>query len=164
MIIYHGSTQLVKIPEIRKGDTFLDFGPGFYTTTSAEQAERWAKIKMRRENKAIGYLSIYEFDFETALKQAKIRRFHAADIEWLQFVVKNRNGEIQDTPCDMHIGPVADDNVYRSIRLFETGVLDADETVKRLKTEVLQDQWTFHTEKILTIVRFVGSKEVRTEE
>ena len=53
MIIYHGSTQLVKIPEIRKGDTFLDFGPGFYTTTSAEQAERWAKIKMRRENKAI---------------------------------------------------------------------------------------------------------------
>ena len=42
MIIYHGSTQLVKIPEIRKGDTFLDFGPGFYTTTSAEQAERWA--------------------------------------------------------------------------------------------------------------------------
>lgn len=140
MIIYHGSTQLVKIPEIRKGDTFLDFGPGFYTTTSAEQAERWAKIKMRRENKTIGYVSIYEFDFETALKQAEIRRFHAADIEWLQFVVKNRNGETQDTPCDMHIGPVADDNVYRSIRLFETGVLDADETVKLLKTEVLQDQ------------------------
>lgn len=28
----------------------------------------------------------------------------------------------------------------------ETGVLDAEETVKRLKTEVLQDQWTFHTE------------------
>ena len=164
MIIYHGSTQLVKIPEIRKGDTFLDFGSGFYTTTSAEQAERWAKIKMRRENKAIGYVSIYEFDFKTALKQAEIRRFHAADIEWLQFVVKNRSGETQDTPCDMHIGPVADDNVYRSIRLFETGVLDADETVKRLKTEVLQDQWTFHTEKILTFVRFVGSKEVRTEE
>ena len=79
MIIYHGSTQLVKIPEIRKGDTFLDFGPGFYTTTSAEQAERWAKIKMRRENKTIGYVSIYEFDFETALKQAEIRRFHAAE-------------------------------------------------------------------------------------
>ncbi len=118
-----------------------------------------------RENKAIGYVSFTcEFDFETALKQAKIRRFTAADIEWLQFVVKNRNGETQDTPCDMHIGPVADDNVYRSIRLFETGVLDADETVKRLKTEVLQDQWTFHTEKILTFVRFVGSKEVRTEE
>lgn len=65
---------------------------------------------------------------------------------------------------DMHIGPVADDNVYRSIRLFETGVLDAGETVKRLKTEVLQDQWTFHTEKILSFVHFIDSKEIRAEE
>ena len=64
----------------------------------------------------------------------------------------------------MHIGPVADDNVYRSIRLFETGVLDAEETIKRLKTEVLQDQWTFHTAKMLSFVKFIESKEVRSEE
>ncbi len=50
------------------------------------------------------------------------------------------------------------------IRLFETGVLDAEETVKRLKTEVLQDQWTFHTEKMLSFIRFIGCKEVRQEE
>ena len=54
--------------------------------------------------------------------------------------------------------------MYSSIRLFETGVLDADETVKRLKTEVLQDQWTFHTEKMLSYIRFIDSKEIRTEE
>ena len=63
----------------------------------------------------------------------------------------------------MHIGPVADDNVYRSIRLFETGVLNAEETVKRLKTEVLHDQWTFHTDKILTFLKFIGSKEIKQE-
>ena len=34
MILYHGSTVLVEKPEIRKGETFLDFGVGFYTTTS----------------------------------------------------------------------------------------------------------------------------------
>lgn len=32
MIIYHGSTVLVEKPEILVGDTFLDFGVGFYTT------------------------------------------------------------------------------------------------------------------------------------
>lgn len=64
MIIYHGSTVLVEKPEIRISDSFLDFGTGFYTTTSEHQAERWAKIKMRRESKNIGYVSIYEFDFE----------------------------------------------------------------------------------------------------
>ena len=50
MILYHGSTDLVDKPEIRKSDIYLDFGIGFYTTTSFEQAERWAKIKMRRKN------------------------------------------------------------------------------------------------------------------
>ena len=50
MLLYHGSTDLVDKPEIRKGDVFLDFGVGFYTTTSYEQAERWARIKMRRKN------------------------------------------------------------------------------------------------------------------
>ena len=64
---------------------------------------------------------------------------------------------------DMHIGPVADDNVYRSIRLFETGVLDADETVKRLKTELLHDQWTFHTDLMLSFLKFLDYTEVHEE-
>lgn len=106
----------------------------------------------------------YEFDFELAKEQAAIYRFNHADMEWLQFVVRNRRGEMLGNAFDMHIGPVADDNVYRSIRLFETGVLDAGETVKRLKTEVLQDQWTFHTEKILSFVHFIDSKEIKAEE
>ena len=37
MIVYHGSTVLVEKPEIRRSAAFLDFGPGFYTTTSYEQ-------------------------------------------------------------------------------------------------------------------------------
>ena len=39
---------------------------------------------------------------------------------------------------DIHVGSVADDNVYRSIRLFETGVLDAEDTkVWQYSTEML---------------------------
>lgn len=157
IIIYHGSTELVKKPEIRIGNQFLDFGAGFYTTTSKDQAERWAKIKMQRENKKVGYVSVYEFDFESAENETVIHRFDTADMKWLRFVTANRRGESLETNVDMHIGPVADDNVYRSIRLFETGVLNAEETVKRLKTEVLQDQWTFHTEKILSYLKYIDS-------
>ena len=161
MILYHGSTDLVDQPEIRVGEVFLDFGVGFYTTTSCEQAERWARIKMRRNNTNIGYVSIYEFDFEQAKKDLKIKRFETADEEWLNFVVKNRNGEKADDPADLHIGPVADDNVYQSIRLFETGAVDAEYTVKKLKTEVLHDQWTLHTDKILKYLTFVEAKEIK---
>lgn len=155
MIIYHGSTALVEKPEIREGDNFLDFGIGFYTTTSYEQAERWARIKMRRKKADIGYVAIYEFDFESAAKNTNIKRFDLADMEWLMFVVRNRRGEYTNESVDMHIGPVADDDVYQSIRLFETGVLDVEATVKRLKTEKLQDQWTFHTDKMLSYLRYV---------
>ena len=119
---------------------------------------------MRREETPVGYVSVYEFDFELAQQQTKIRRFAQADLAWLEFMVRNRRGASEDSSFDMHIGPVADDNVYRSIRLFETGVLDADETVKRLKTEVLHDQWTFHTAKMLSFARFVQSIPIRSEE
>lgn len=161
MILYHGSTDLVKEPEIRKGDAFLDFGIGFYTTTSYEQAERWARIKMRRNNANIGYVAIYEFDFEKAQKELNIIRFENADKDWLTFVVNNRKRKIVNDNADMHIGPVADDNVYQSIRLFETGAYDAEYTVKKLKTEVLHDQWTLHTNKILEHLKFIEAKEIR---
>lgn len=161
MILYHGSTFLVDRPEIRVGGTFLDFGAGFYTTASYEQAERWAKIKMRRENKAAGYVTIYEFDFEAAARNTVIRKFDTADMAWLLFVVNNRRGVPREEPVDMHIGPVADDNVYQSIRFFETGIYDVEETVKRLKTEVLYDQWTFHTDRILSYCKFIEYKEIK---
>ena len=161
MILYHGSTELVENPEIRISANYLDFGAGFYTTTSYEQAERWARIKMRRENSSVGFVSRYNFDLEAAEKETLIQRYSQADMEWLNFVIGNRRGDKSIAMIDMHVGPVADDNVYRSIRLFETGVLDAEETVKRLKTEKLQDQWTFHTEKILSFVKFIDAKEIR---
>lgn len=164
MIIYHGSTVLVESPKIRISDSLLDFGTGFYTTTSKQQAIRWAKIKMHREYKDIAYVSIYEFDYEAAKKQMKICQFSHADSKWLQFVVKNRRGDKNDNNFDMHIGPVADDKIYSTIRLFETGVLDDEETVKRLKTEVLQDQWAFHTDTSLTFIKFLGSIEIKAEE
>ena len=164
MILYHGSTELVDHPEIRTSENFLDFGTGFYTTTSYAQAERWAKTKMHRENKSVGYVTIYEFDFDAAKKECTICHFEKADMGWLQFVTANRSGEATNDDSDMHIGPVADDKVYRSIRLFETGVLDAEETIKRLKTEELQDQWTFHTDKLLSYLKYIDNKVIRQEE
>lgn len=161
MILYHGSTDLVDRPEIRQSDVYLDFGTGFYTTTSYEQAERWARIKMRRRNIAVGYVSVYEFDLDAARRDCVVRQFSSADYEWLMFVINNRKGTPIGEPADLHIGPVADDNVYQSIRLFETGAYDAEYTVKRLKTEVLHDQWTLHTQKILCYCKFVEAKEIR---
>ena len=161
MILYHGSIDIVEKPEIRKGNVYLDFGIGFYMTTSFEQAERWARIKMKRNNASIGYVSIYDFDFDSAKEKLTYHIFDTADEEWLRFVVDNRHGVDTGDLSDFHIGPVADDNIYQSIRLFETGAYDAEYTVKKLKTEVLHDQWTLHTKEALSFLLFKEVKEIK---
>ena len=44
MILYHGSNVFVREPRIVNSGRKLDFGAGFYTTSSLEQAAS-AKIK-----------------------------------------------------------------------------------------------------------------------
>ena len=43
MILYHGSNVVVKTPRLIEQNRFLDFGNGFYTTKSKEQAKNFAK-------------------------------------------------------------------------------------------------------------------------
>lgn len=160
MILYHGSTEIVRVPEIRKRENCLDFGAGFYTTSSYEQAERWARIKMRRNGSEKGFVMVYEFDCNAAFTKLSHKEFGYADEAWLDFVVRNRNGEPMEEGIDLHIGPVANDNIYQTIRLFETGAYDAEYTVKKLKTEILHDQWTFHTEKALSYLTFTDVQEI----
>ena len=39
MIVYHGSTEMIKVPDIEHSKKYLDFGKGFYVTTYQEQAK-----------------------------------------------------------------------------------------------------------------------------
>lgn len=43
MTLYHGSNIEIQTPKLLKIQRALDFGKGFYTTSSFEQAEKWAK-------------------------------------------------------------------------------------------------------------------------
>ena len=61
MILYHGSTEKVENPEIRKPSRSLDYGSGFYTTTSYKQAEDWVKRKLDSETLS-GFVNVYELD------------------------------------------------------------------------------------------------------
>lgn len=45
MIVYHGSSEIVKRPDVLHSYRQLDFGKGFYVTSNKEQAERWARRK-----------------------------------------------------------------------------------------------------------------------
>ena len=59
------------------------------------------------------------------------------------------------------MGPVANDNVYASIRLFETGIISEEETIIRLKVEKVYNQILFHTEQALKLCVYIGHENAR---
>lgn len=47
MILFHGSPTIVCEPRILKPGRTLDYGTGFYTTTSEQQASDWALRRVK---------------------------------------------------------------------------------------------------------------------
>jgi hypothetical protein len=161
MTIYHGSDTPVKSPKILTSNRLLDFGEGFYTTSSLEQAQRWAKRVRDRNKTKEQIVSIYEFDIDKAEKELKIIKFASPDSEWLRFVSACRSGKEIDFEYDIVMGPVANDNVYATIQLFETGLLSEAETIIRLKVEKIFDQILFHDEKALQYCKYLRHENIQ---
>jgi hypothetical protein len=159
MKLYHGSLEMVTKPEIREPNRTLDYGSGFYTTTSYDQALAWVKRRMEEQKFDKGFVNTYELD-EFALKDLKCLYFDSPSEEWVDFVMKNRTqrGYIHD--YDVVYGPVANDRVYAAFALYEGGILDKQSLIAELKTYKLVDQYLFHTNKALEALVFVEGKEV----
>ncbi len=157
--VYHGSIEEVKCPEIRLTSHSLDYGSGFYATTSYEQAKKWVKRRMDDKGVPMGYVNVYELD-EEAIKHMKSLFFNQPTEEWVNFVKKNRTerGFVHD--YDIVYGPVADDSVYTQFTLYEGGIISMPTLIQELKTYKLVDQYLFHTERSLLAIRFVESKRI----
>ncbi len=157
--LYHGSTVAVRKPSLRPGRPNADFGKGFYTTSNLEQAVRWAHIKQDREESERAVVSIYEFD-ESLLdsQDLDIRRFTGADEAWLYFVTDCRKSRPHE--YDLVQGPVANDKVFTTVNLFESGVLSAEAAILQLKAYKTYDQLSFHTNRVIKNLKFVESIEV----
>lgn len=161
MLLYHGSINAIRKPNVARGRAKTDFGKGFYTTTSREQAEKWALIKRERAGgNARAVVSVFEFD-DTVLNNPlyNVRHFDGATAEWLDFVVANRRGELRHD-YDLIMGPVANDKLYATIALYENGILDAKAAIEQLNTHQLFDQLSFHTARACNLLNIVESFEV----
>lgn len=157
--VYHGSIDEVVKPEIRQPNRSLDYGAGFYTTTSYEQAKRWVERRMKDKGVAIGYVNIYELD-EKLVKNMKSLFFEKPTEEWVSFVMRNRTERNFFHDYDVVYGPVADDSVYTQFALYEGGIISLPTLIHELKTYKLVDQYLFHTEKSLLAIKFVKSEIV----
>ena len=161
MKLYHGSHIEVKNPKILSSSRVGDFGRGFYTTSSLEQARRWAQIRAKQEDVQSGIVTVFEVPdtiFENS--ELRIKTFEKADEEWLDFVLENRKNTEFEHGFDLVIGPVADDRVYVCLNMLEDGLADRETVIKKLKTYVLADQILFHTAKSLLFLNYEKTEEI----
>lgn len=159
MILYHGSNVVVEQPKLIEQNRFLDFGYGFYTTTNREQAENFAqKVTIRRGGKPI--VNVYEIDENVQMNLLNIKRFYAPDEEWLDFVSAHRNGTYDGEQYDLIIGAVANDDVYRTLQVYSTGLLTKVQALEILKVKRLFNQYVFATVEALELLKFIEAREV----
>ena len=131
MILYHGGTEAVTHPDCKAGRTDLDFGQGFYVTLLQEQAEGFA-MRKARDRKVKPVISVYEFDYDNAIKDCSYLNFEFYDEDWLDFVVASRNGLKPWAKYDIVEGGVANDRVIDTVELYTIGILDKASALGRL--------------------------------
>ncbi|MDR2891498.1 MAG: DUF3990 domain-containing protein [Deltaproteobacteria bacterium] len=156
MKLFHGSNLEVVSPKIRPNLRALDFGAGFYLTSSEAQALGWAKTVRRRRGAGTPTVSIYTLQDEK-LSALQVLRFETANGDWLDFVVRNRKEQPLEIAYDLVIGPVANDATIRVIDDYIDGVYTKEEAVRRLLPQNLTDQYAFLTEKALALLSFERS-------
>ncbi len=160
MILYHGSNVTVDHPKSIKQNRYLDFGFGFYTTTNYDQAVNFASKVTERRKTGEATLNIYSIDETVAFQECSLLRFDSPNEAWLDFVAANRQGFYQGQQYDMIYGAVANDDVYRTITLYMTGVLNKEQTLTALKIRKLFNQMVFATKKSLQYLHFEGKELV----
>ena len=158
MKLYHGSLEVVSEPRIITPNRTLDYGRGFYTTTSYEQAEQWVR-RRRGTQHSVGYVNVYELA-DILPEEIKQLRFDTPTEAWVDFVMRNRTERGFEHSFDIVYGPVANDRVYAAFALYESNLLDKEGLIRELRTSELVDQFLFHTEQSLQHLTFIEAKEV----
>lgn len=159
MIVFHGSNQIVKNPDLSHSFKNLDFGKGFYVTSVREQAERWARRKADFESGTNPILNIYELS--DVLSDYKVLDFKDELDSWIDFVCDCRDGKDDYKNYDLIIGKVANDKVFRVVDMYHSGIWDKSRAIKEIRAYQIYNQIAFVSEKSLNLISFKSSEVIK---
>ena len=158
MIVYHGSSEMVRQPDTLHSYRALDFGKGFYVTTVREQAERWAR---RKADLFGGTPVVSRYRMRDDLSQFRVRRFPDDLMEWIEFVCDCRDGKPTYQQYDIIIGKVANDKVFRVVDMYHSGIWDKERALQEIRAYPNYDQIAFITQSAIdALLLYDGCLEV----
>ena len=177
--LYHGTIYEFDNIDVTKGKGNKDFVRGFYTSRDIRHAERLAvrnkyieeeRFALRGMKKSVTpWLYIYEFD-SNDLATLNVKEFAAADREWMQFVVLNRESKskTQEHEYDVVIGPTANDNTRAAIQTvvpLTKGQVMTDKAIDALialiEPDNLPGQFFFGTQRSADLLRLTERGIIR---
>jgi len=147
MIVFHGSTEVVKTPDTEHSYRRLDFGKGFYTTTVKEQAERWARRKASISEAEHAVVNCYHM--KDAMEGLNVKTFDDDLAEWIDFVCQCRDGGDEYLKYDIIMGKVANDKVYRVVDMYRNGIWEKERAIKEIRAYPNYDQIAFVTQNAI---------------
>lgn len=177
-LLYHGSYVSVPHIDLSFCAEGLDFGRGFYLTSSYEQVCSYVQLSVTKAKQfgtipegfsvEDGWVSVYKFHPDP---NVLIHSFTTSNIEWLHFVAANRKPELfprlleKYNSLDIVGGKIADDRTARVLRTYVSGDglgVPGDqktdrETIRQLLPNRLKDQFCFRTQEAVDCLEFVRS-------
>lgn len=155
-IFYHGSNTIIQKPDLSKSREDIDFGVGFYLTADYNMAAKWACKKnnsiCNRYNLNMEGLSVHTFEL---------------DREWLDYVIANRNEEIDKnnkfSKYDVLIGAIADDRLYNTIEMYESGFIPAFKAIEIMNCMGYGQQIVLKTEKAIGNLELLDFERIKGE-
>lgn len=168
MIIYHGSPQITKHPELVKGKPYNDYGQGFYCTESLDLAKEWACPTQKD-----GFANKYILNAEGLdLLNLSDGSFHI--LNWLALLLQNRTFDLSAAlalqACeyiiqtfmpnikekDLIIGYRADDSYFSFAEDFVSGALSLRDLDEAMCLGALGEQVVLISPKAFEQISFEG--------
>ncbi len=168
LILYHGSPEIIQMPEFGKGKSYNDYGKGFYCTKHLELAKEWACT----EN-TDGYANKYEMDI-TNLSVLNLSSDTYTILHWLTLLLEYRKLRIS-TPImkrgaewlkehflidldqyDAVIGYRADDSYFSFARAFLNNEISLMQLSHAMRLGNLGEQFVLKSRKAFERIQFVS--------
>ena len=167
LIIYHGSQQIIEVPEFGVGKTYNDYGQGFYCTENIELAKEWA-CPIKKD----GYSNKYLMHLE-GLNVIHLTKGEFNILNWLAILLKNRKFDITspvgssarefilsrfmpDTDnADVIIGYRADDSYFSFAEDFVNNVISLRDLERAMQLGALGEQVVLVSERSFEQIEFI---------
>ena len=161
MKIYHGSTNIVKKPNIENANDEISSRNGFCTSIDKETAKYWAqekKQKMLSKDKTINlkkYINVYEFTENEKLKILDFDKVDEADY-------KSIGDEKILHDYDIVKGPEITEKLVKILKNYKKGKLSEKDLLNMLIIYEAINEISFLTEKSIGTLKFLYAEEIES--